>query len=188
MRLLLAMFEHETNTFSPVPTPLERFFDYRSEIVGGEAAVRAFRGTGTVLGGFIDVADRIGAQIVLPVAASASPSGPVDDAAYRRISELVLDEVARGGFDGILLALHGAMATQSLEDGEGTLLARLREIDQRTPVGVTLDMHANVYDAMVRNATVITGYHTYPHIDMRDAGARAADVLMRTIAGEVAPQ
>ena len=114
MRLLLAMFEHETNTFSPVPTPLERFFDYRSEIVGGEAAVRAFRGTGTVLGGFIDVADRLGAQIVLPVAAAASPSGPVDDAAYRRISELILEQVARGGFDGILLALHGAMATQSL--------------------------------------------------------------------------
>ncbi|HVL55529.1 MAG TPA: M81 family metallopeptidase, partial [Burkholderiaceae bacterium] len=117
-----------------------------------------------------------------------SPSGPVDDAAYRRISELVLDEVARGGFDGILLALHGAMATQSLEDGEGTLLARLREIDPRTPVGVTLDMHANVFDAMVRNATVITGYHTYPHVDMRDAGARAADIVARTIAGEVAPQ
>lgn len=188
MRLLLAMFKHETNTFSPVPTPSERFFRRTSgRLCGGEEAIGSYRGTGTALGGFIDVAEQAGAQLVLPVAAEAWPSGPVDDAAYERITGLILAQVKEGGFDGILLDLHGAMVTRTLEDGEGTLLARLRAIDPVTPVAVTLDMHANVYDDMVRHATVITGYHTYPHVDVRDAGLRAATLLLRTVRGEIRP-
>lgn len=187
MRLLLAMFKHETNTFSPVPTRLERFFKGAPEPVGGGDALAAYRGTGSGLGGFIEVAERAGAQIVIPVAAEAPPSGPVDDAAYDRITGLILDEVAKGGFDGILLDLHGAMVTQTREDGEGSLLTRLREIDPKTPVGIVLDMHANLYDAMVRHCTVVTGYHTYPHIDMFEAGRRSADILLRAIAGQVKP-
>ena len=187
MRLLLAMFKHETNTFSPVPTPFERFFRGRAEPLGGSDALAAYRGTGSGLGGFIEVAERAGAQIVLPVAAEAWPSGPVDDDAYERISASILREVAKGGFDGILLDLHGAMVTRTLDDGEGTLLARLRQLDRDTPVGVVLDMHANLYDEIVRHATVVTGYHTYPHVDVFEAGCRAADILMRTIAGKLKP-
>jgi microcystin degradation protein MlrC len=188
MRLLLAMFKHETNTFSPVPTPFERFFRRTSGVLcGGKQAIDAYRGTGSGIGGFIEVAERLGAQIVLPVAAEAWPSGPVDEDAYERIAGLILDQVKEGGFDGILLDLHGAMVTRTLEDGEGTLLKRLREIDPKTPVGVTLDMHANLYDDIVKHATVITGYHTYPHVDVFEAGRRAADLLTRTIAGEINP-
>src|SRR5271155_5579656 len=79
MRLLIAMMKHETNTFSPVPTPLARFGNGPGPLYG-EAAIRAFRGTGTGLGAYLDLAEREGAEIVLPVAAGASPSGPVDEA------------------------------------------------------------------------------------------------------------
>lgn len=188
MRLLLAMFKHETNTFSPVPTPFERFFRRTSgNLCAGDAAISAFRGTGTGLGGFLDVAEQAGAEIVLPVAAEAWPSGRVDDAAYQRITGLILDEVRKGGYDGILLDLHGAMVTDTIDDGEGTLLKRLREIDSSTPVAVTLDMHANLYDEIVEHATIITGYHTYPHVDVKEAGMRAASLLIRTIKGEIRP-
>lgn len=187
MRLLLAMFKHETNTFSPVPTPFERFFNGRSVPLRGDDALSAYRGTGSGLGGFIEVAERHGAEIVVPVAAEAWPSGPLDDDAFDRICKLILDEAQRGGFDGILLDLHGAMVTRSHEDGEGILLRRLRSIDSTTPVAVTLDMHANLYDDIVNHATIITGYHTYPHVDMFDAGQRAAELMMRTIAGQIHP-
>lgn len=187
MRLMLAMFKHETNTFSPVPTPFERFFNGRSVPLRGDDALSAYRGTGSGLGGFIEVAERHGAEIVVPVAAEAWPSGPLDDDAFDRICTLILDEVQRGGFDGILLDLHGAMVTRSHEDGEGALLRRLRSIDSITPVAVTLDMHANLYDDIVNHATIITGYHTYPHVDMFDAGQRAAELMMRTIAGHIHP-
>lgn len=187
MRLLVAMFKHETNTFSPVPTPLDRFYRSVGATASNAEMIEAFRGTGVALGGFINVAERIGAEVVVATAAEAQPSSPADDATYERISQLILDHVARGGFDGILLDLHGSMVTQSLEDAEGALLKRLRAIDPVTPVGVTLDMHANLYEDIVAHATVITGYHTYPHVDIHEAGVRAAELIVRTIRGEIRP-
>src|SRR5881392_2379470 len=106
MRLLIGMMKHETNTFSPVPTPLSRF-----RPLYGEAAIRAYRGTGTGLGAYLDLAEREGAEIVLPIAAGAPPSRPVEDAAFEHMTETILEAAARGGFDGIMLDLHGAMVT-----------------------------------------------------------------------------
>jgi len=187
MRLLAAMFKHETNTFSPVPTPVERFFGYRPQMLAGQAAIDAHRGTGSGLGGFITVAEEAGAELHVAVAGEANPSGTVEDEAFDRIAAPILEAVSRGGWDGILLDLHGAMVTRSQEDGEGELLRRIRAIDPSTPIGVTLDMHANIYDDIVRLATVVTGYHTYPHVDVREAGERAARVIVRTIRGEIRP-
>ncbi|MCA3178313.1 MAG: M81 family metallopeptidase [Burkholderiaceae bacterium] len=187
MRLLAAMFKHETNTFSPVPTPVERFFGYRPGMLAGQAAIDAHRGTGSGLGGFIAVAEEAGATIEVAVAAEAPPSGVVEDDAYEAIAAPILAAVRAGGFDAILLDLHGAMVTRSHEDGEGELLRRIRAIDPKTPVGVVLDMHANIYEAIVHNATVVTGYHTYPHVDVRESGIRAARIVLRALRGEVRP-
>src|SRR6516164_1724510 len=182
MRLLIAMMKHETNTFSPVPTPLARF-----RPLYGEAAIRAFRGTGTGLGAYLDLAEREGAEIVVPIAAGAPPSSPVDDSAYTHITDTICEAVARGGFDGIMLDLHGAMVTESLEDGEGQFLKRLWAIAPDTPIAVSLDMHANLYDEIIANATVVTGYRTYPHIDTYETAKLAGEILLRTIRGEVRP-
>jgi len=186
MRLLIAMMQHETNTFSPVPTPLARFGRGRAPLRGA-AAVAAYRGTGTALGAYLDLAEKERADIVLPIAADAPPSGPVEDKAYAEISEAICAEVSKGGFDGIMLDLHGAMVTESLEDGEGALLKRIRAIDPRTPIAVSLDMHANLYGDIVDNATIVVGYHTYPHVDMYETGALAGALLLRTMRGEISP-
>jgi microcystin degradation protein MlrC len=186
MRLLIAMMKHETNTFSPVPTPLARFGNGPGPLYG-EAAIAAYRGTGTGLGAYLDLAEREGVEVALPIAASAPPSGPVEDAAYTEITDRICEAAAKGGFDGIMLDLHGAMVTQSLEDGEGQFLKKLRAIVPNTPIGVSLDMHANLYDEIVANATVVTGYRTYPHIDTYETAGLAGQILLRTIRGEVRP-
>jgi len=186
MRLLIAMMKHETNTFSPVPTPLARFGNGPGPLYG-DAAIRAYRGTGTGLGAYLDLAAREGAEIALPIAAGASPSGPVEDAAYKHITDTICEAAARGGFDGIMLDLHGAMVTENLEDGEGEFLKRLRAIDPVTPIAVSLDMHANLYDAMIANATVVAGYRTYPHIDTYETAKLAGEILLRAMRGEVNP-
>ena len=182
MRLLIAMMKHETNTFSPVPSPLARFTPRY-----GQAAIDAYRGTGSGLGAYLDLATREGAEIVLPIAAGASPSGPVEDTAYKHITDTICEAAAKGGFDGIMLDLHGAMVTESLEDGEGEFLKRLRAIDPITPIAVSLDMHANLYDAMIANATVVTGYRTYPHIDTYETAKLAGEILLRAMRGELNP-
>ena len=64
MRLLLATLSHETNTFSPVPTKLERFCRDGTTLLSGQAAIDFYRGTGTCMGGYLAVADEIGAEVV----------------------------------------------------------------------------------------------------------------------------
>src|ERR1700704_5382278 len=191
MRLLIAMMKHETNTFSPVPTPLARFGPSYSDRgpgpLYGEAAIQAYRGTGSGLGAYRDLAEREKADIVLPIAASAPPPRPVEDAAYEHIADIICDAVAKGGYDGMFLDLHGAMVTESFEDGEGELLRRIRAIDPKTPIAVSLDMHANLYDAMIENATVVTGYRTYPHIDTYDTAKRAGEILLKAMRGKISP-
>lgn len=173
MRLVIAQMKHETNTFSPVPTPLARFARGAPLPLEGGAVHEAFKGTGTAIGAFIDLADAAGAEAVYPVAGNAAPSAPVETAAYEAMAGRIVDAVARG-CDAVLLDLHGAMVTRAHDDGEGELLARIRRVAPDVPIGVALDMHANLFPAMGRLATVIAGYQTYPHVDMYETGVRAA--------------
>jgi microcystin degradation protein MlrC len=187
MRLLLATMSHETNTFSPVPTKLERFCRNGTTLLAGQSAVDFYRATGTCMGGYLAVADEIGANVAVPLCASAPPSGPVDSRAYETFCRMITDAVALGGFDALWLDLHGAMVAERYEDGEGELLRRIRAVDPHTPICVAYDMHANVFDAMVSNAQVITGYQTYPHTDQKQTAERAARALLRVMSGEVKP-
>ena len=186
MRLLIAQMKHETNTFSPVPTPLARFARGSAEPYEGEAVREAFKGTGTAIGAFLDLADRAGAQTVLPIAANAAPSGPVENDAFEYVTRRIVDAAARG-CDAILLDLHGAMVTRYYDDGEGELLRRIRQVAPQVPIGVALDMHTNLFPAMAEHATVIAGYQTYPHVDMYEAGLRAGRPILAMLEGRAKP-
>ncbi len=186
MKLVIAQMKHETNTFSPVPTPLSRFATGAELPPEGAAAVAAYRGTGSAIAAFIDLAEAAGADYTVAIAASAWPSGPVHDAAFEHIASRILSTVSQG-CDALLLDLHGAMVTQTYEDGEGELLRRIRAIAPNLPIAVALDMHTNLYDAMARQATVIAGYQTYPHVDVYQTGQRAGQALLGLLAGRVRP-
>ena len=184
-KFVVAMMMHETNTFSPLPTPIDSFA--RAGALAGPAAIKESEGTNTSLGGFIEVARKAGAEFTVPMAASAHPSGLVTKAAYEQMTTAIVDEVKKG-CDAVLLALHGAMVAEHYDDGEGELLNRIRKIAPDVPIAVALDFHTQMTDAMIKGATIITGYRTYPHIDMADTARRAGRTLMRMLAGEVEPK
>jgi microcystin degradation protein MlrC len=185
MKIVIAQMQHETNTFSPVPTPWEAFGNDGPFL--GRAAYEAMKGTRLPMAAYIDLAEAAGAQVAIPVAAWANPSGPVDGQAYDRICELICAEVAKG-CDAVFLDLHGAMVVADrTDDGEGTLLEKIRALSPDVPIAVSLDLHANVTERMVRNCTVIAGYKTYPHVDQYESGRLAGSILLRAIRGEVKP-
>jgi microcystin degradation protein MlrC len=186
MKLVIAQMKHETNTFSPVPTPLARFATGVAVPPEGEAAVAAYRGTGSAIAAFIDLAEAAGAEYTVAIAAAASPSGPVHDAAFEHMAGRIVAAVS-AGCDAVLLDLHGAMVTQSYEDGEGELLRRIRVVAPDVPIGVALDMHTNLYDGMASLSTVIAGYQTYPHVDVYQTGQRAGRAVLALLAGRATP-
>src|SRR4026208_56811 len=180
-RLVLAMMMHETNRFSPVPTPLSSF-----PPISGVAPRAASPATNTRRGGFLHVAEQAGAEIVVPVAGGAHPSGYVEKGAYEDMVEAIVGAV-RGGCDAVFLALHGAMVAEHVDDGEGELLRRLRAVAPRVAIAGGLDLHSHMTAAMVDNATVIAGYCTYPHVDMGETGQRAGRTMLRALRGEIEP-
>ena len=186
MKVVIAQMKHETNTFSPVPTPIERFAVGTPLPHEGEEGVGALRGTGSAIGAFIELAEKAGASISMPVAGSAWPSGPVEDAAFEYMASRICKAV-EAGCDAVLLDLHGAMVTQSHEDGEGELLSRVRKIAPKTPIAVALDMHTNLYPAIVGNSDILAGYQTYPHVDVYETGLRAGHALFAMLEGRVKP-
>ncbi len=174
---------HETNTFSRVKTDMalirRRDFHLENEIP------QAFRGTRSALGATFEAADKYGWTLVHPVSANPNPSGIVTDDAFEQIAGMILEAAdTKGPVDGALLHLHGAMVTKAHEDAEGELLARLRQkLGSRTPIIVTLDLHANVTRNMADNANALIAFRTYPHIDMHERAWQAAELHETRYAG-----
>jgi microcystin degradation protein MlrC len=187
-RFVTAVMRHETNTFSPVPTLLADFgrIGPTDGPARGDTALRVYRDTNNPVAAFIDLAAAQNAELIFAIAANAHPSAPAPDGIVDLCCDAILDAIAPG-CDGLFLDLHGAMVTQGHSDGEGELLRRIRAVAPDLPIAVALDFHTNLSAAMVDNATVITGYRTYPHIDMYETGARAGRTLIRALDGEIAP-
>ncbi|MBM86163.1 MAG: microcystin degradation protein MlrC [Rhodospirillaceae bacterium] len=184
MRILVAMMKHETNTFSPVRTDLDRFMAWGGHL--GEAAYNAYKDTGMPFGAYLDLAEANGHEVVTPIAAEAMPSGKVEANAYEFMTDKILEEV-RVGVDAALLDLHGAMVSEVTDDGEGTLLEAIRAIAPDLPIAVTYDLHTNLTQKMVDNCTCLIGYKTYPHIDMYEVGKQIGQVMLDTLDGKVVP-
>lgn len=184
-RFVAALVKHETNTFSPVATPLASF-GHGEGPAFGEAARARFEGTNTPMAAYLDIARRESAEILTPVAAESWPSSKSSRATFETLVRPIEDAV-RAGCDAVLLDLHGAMVVEDCDDAEGEIVQRLRRIAPEVPIAVTLDYHTNLSHVLVDNATVITGYKTYPHVDMYEAGMLAAGILVGKLDGMIEP-
>jgi microcystin degradation protein MlrC len=80
------------------------------------------------------------------------------------------------------------MVARSHLDADGEVLTRLRRIVGRAlPIAVTLDLHGNVSQRLVDHCDLAVAYRTCPHVDQRECGRRAANLLVRQIRGEIRP-
>lgn len=184
-RWVIAQIKHETNTFSPLATPWEAFGHGKGPYLGKDAAV-ALAGTNSPFAAFLDIARAEGADVVTPIAAESWPSFMASRETFERLVRPVEDAV-RAGCDAIFLDLHGAMVVEGSDDAEGELLRRVRAIAPQTPIAVTFDYHTNLSPEIAASANVITGYKTYPHVDMYEAGRLAGDIMAKWLRGEIEP-
>ena len=163
MRIGIGGFQHETNTFAPSRATWEDFAEKGGgwpRLVSGPAMLGAVAGANIPVAGFIEA---MGQHTLVPTTwAAASPSGLVTKDAFERISAMILQGLSVAmPLDGVYLDLHGAMVTEHLDDGEGELLKRVRElVGPNVPVVASLDLHANVTRAMVRHADALVCYRT----------------------------
>ena len=173
--------QHETNVFAPYKGEYEVFAqrDEWPPLSRGEEMLDEVRDINLPVTGAIERLKALGHEIVPLLWCSATPSAHVTEEAFERISAMMLEQLQDSLLiDGVLLDLHGAMVCAHVADGDGELLHRVREVVGETiPVVACLDLHANISNQMVSQASLLEVYRTYPHVDMSDTGARAADLL-----------
>jgi len=194
-RIAIAGFQHETNTFGATKAGFAEFVeaDAWPGLLQGEAVIAGTAEHNLPMAGFIEAAHIEAAhtdpsiELVPLLWCAAEPSSYVTDDAFDRIAGMILAGLAEAGpLDGLYLDLHGAMVTESHEDGEGELLRRVRQaVGPNLPIAVSLDFHANVTSDMVKQVSALTIFRTYPHIDMAAAGARAFTLLRHLLSGGV---
>ncbi len=187
MRIALLGIAHETNTFSPQPADMAQFDAYG--IVRGEVLVQRHATAHTTVAGFLEAAQDPDVEVVPLMWAWANPCGAIPAETFEALSTELLDLLMAGGpWDAVFLAQHGAAVSEDYPDADGEFVARVRSlVGDNVPIGVALDMHANVSPALVRAATVVVGYLTNPHVDARLRGAECASLVVRTVRGEIRP-
>lgn len=192
MRIASGGVQHETNTFSEVPTTLADFVrdsNCGDTLEGGDTIFERFRGTGSIHGGYISGAESAGFELVPLLCARAQPSGLVEAESFDTMLNWFLERLEQARpFDGVLLDLHGAMVAEHHNDAEAAFVAAVREVvGAEMPIVVTLDLHANISARLAELSDVIIGFDTYPHVDMHERGHEAAELIARIVKGEVKP-
>lgn len=187
VRLALVGIAHETNTYSDVPADLAAFA--AGGILRGDEIVAMHATAQTTVAGFLEAGTAPGVEVVPLLYTTTGPCGTITADAFETVVGEMVALVRDGGpWDGVLLAQHGAAVSADFPDADGEVAVRVRAIvGPDVPVGMALDMHGNVSHRMVEATTVMTIYRTNPHVDARVRARECADLVVRTIRGEIAP-
>jgi microcystin degradation protein MlrC len=187
-RIAVGGFLHESHSFAPRPTTYADFLQPGGlpAFSAGADLIASIRPRSVPLAGAIKVADAAGVDLVPLAWGFANPAGPVQDEAFERIAARICAPLSvaldAGPLDGVYLDLHGAAVAESFPDAEGELLRRVRAIvGGDLPLTISLDPHANLTEQMVRLTDAVVPFRTYPHVDMKEAGAQAMRLLLERI-------
>ena len=179
---------HESNSFSPTPATLEQF--ERAGILEGQAITDEYATSQAILGGYLALpAEAEGIEIVPLVFSRITPMGHITAEAFETLVSRMLASLEDSGpWYAVLLALHGAAVSEQFHDADGEFTRRVRElVGPGVPIGVTLDMHANLSQQLVENTDIVTVYQTNPHVDAHKQAFRAAQLIAKTVRGDIHP-
>jgi len=187
MRIAIAEFKQETNTFVPFTTTLKTFEE--QYLHRGADMLTAFGKARLEIPGALDAIREAGAEAVPLLATMAMASGTVE----RKSFDILMGEIEQrlktaGAVDGVFLALHGAMIIEDEPDAEAEIVRRVRAVvGPGIPITVSLDLHGHITQAMIQPGVAYIGYREFPHIDMYETGYRAAKLLIDWLNGKVKP-
>ncbi|HMH63950.1 MAG TPA: M81 family metallopeptidase [Rhizomicrobium sp.] len=187
MRIAIAEFKQETNSFVPFTTTVQTFEE--QYLHRGDAMLTAFGNGRLEIPGALDAIVEAGATAVPLLATMAMASGTVERTAFDFFMNEIVERLkAAGPVDGVFLALHGAMIIEDEPDAESEIVRRVREVlKPGTPITVSLDLHGHITAAMIQPDVAYIGYREFPHIDMYETGYRATRLLIDWINGKVKP-
>jgi microcystin degradation protein MlrC len=186
-RIFTATLGTETNTFSPLPTGLNTFQEtclFRNGNYGDRVPM-----FGAPLVVWRRLADARGWHTIESLCAFAQPAGRTAKTVYEVFrDEILADLRAALPVDAVLLSLHGAMVADGYDDAEGELLAAVRgTVGPHVPIGVELDLHANVSRQKFDAVTAMVLFKEYPHVDISERAKEVFELIADAVEGKTEP-
>ncbi|MDH4093001.1 MAG: M81 family metallopeptidase [Cyclobacteriaceae bacterium] len=171
-RIAIAGLAIESSTFSPALTDEEAFHAKTGDDI---FALYPFLSP--------DSADRNRANWIPTLIGRALPGGTVTREAYESLAKQILERLEKDKpYDGLFFDIHGAMSVAGLDDPEGDLIVRIREVvGKETLISTSMDLHGNVSMRLAQNTDLITCYRMAPHEDAGESKKRAVDNLLYRI-------
>ena len=184
--MAVAALMHESNSFNPAPTTLA---DFKVELPApGTDLIATWAKNMNEVAGFIARSQNDFTLVPL-LYANATPKGAVTREAFETLTGHLLAGLKKAApLDGVYLALHGALYSEAYPQGDEEIVRRVRAlIGPDVPLAVTHDFHANVSPEMPKYVNALVVYKMNPHLDTKERGMQAADILRRTLRKEVKP-
>ncbi len=168
-RIAIAGIGIESSTFSPALTHEEAFHARIGDSIFGRYP-------------FFDADSdvRKRAEWIPTLLGKSLPGGTTTREAYESMVAKTLKMLKENGpYDGLFFDIHGAMSVVGLEDAEGDLIKRIREvIGTEVLVSTSMDLHGNVSEALAEHSDLITCYRMAPHEDALESKERAITNLL----------
>jgi microcystin degradation protein MlrC len=191
IRIAVLNFAHETVTFLPNDTTRDDFI-YQGSPAKGEALLAW--DARSYMGGFVKVArEHAGVELVgieSPLwPRTGTGSGWITEDAYEHFLGRQIAELKAGGrWDGVYLALHGAMGVRGVPKPEADIARRVRAVVGRDAfIAGTFDPHGNEDEEFLAAADMAFCVKYFPHYDSHLQGERAARCWCAPFAATTSP-
>lgn len=182
-RVLICKFHQESNTFNPLINDTQRF-NAGDAFEGERIFNKQMEENGTVCGAVTAIREA-GGEVIPTIFMHSGSGGPVSDGALAHFCQRLRHYLQTAGeFDAVYAELHGATCTESCDDACGEILELIRQEVGGKPVSASCDLHAKITPKMLKNADIICGYQTYPHVDLYQTGYRAGKLCVEMLAGK----
>lgn len=178
MKVALAQFIYESNTFNPKETEITAFRSHGVWLTEA-AEIREWANSNrSQMSGSLDVLAAANHEThPCFIAVCGSPGGRLSGDCYDEIRRTLLQRLQSVvSADVLILHFHGAVCAVGVDDVEGELLTAIRQdLHYTGRIVLSLDLHANITTMMLASADFVTGYRTFPHQDFYETGERAAN-------------
>ena len=185
MKVFIAGLATETNSFSPIPTGRLAFKD---TFVSRNATQLAPNLFSAPLHEWRKMSEKNGWDVFESLCAFAQPAGPTIRETYEGYRDEILADIEREKPDIVLMSMHGAMIAEGYDDCEGDFLARARDIvGSSSVIGLEIDPHSHLTEAMLSACDLIIAYKEYPHTDSPERARELFALAAQTASGKIRP-
>ena len=188
MRIAIAGYQHESNSFASVPASLDKWV--AAGILHGDEIISEYENSkATVAGILARLREEEDVEIFPLVFSRLMPMGPLTTEATDYLTEEILHLIKdQGPWDAVFLPQHGAAVSEKYLDADGELVERVRElVGPDVLIGTALDFHANLSQKVVANSDIVKVYQTNPHLDTFERAYECADLIIKCLRGEIHP-